>query len=248
MFLSDLTWPAVEAYLQHRDGIIIPIGSTEQHGPAGVIGIDAMLADMIARQVGDLTQTLVGPVLSIGIAEHHMAFPGTLSLRPSTLIALISDYIASLTHHGFRHFYFVNGHGGNVATLRVAFSEIQAQQRLSAADYPIYCAFTNWYDVAGVVELRREYYGEREGRHATPSEIAVVQYLRSDLIHSEPLPPPAPYQGAVHNAQDFREKYPDGRIAAYSSMANPEQGKVLFEAAVSGIAKQVNQFFTGGPG
>ncbi|TVT56674.1 MAG: creatininase family protein [Sedimenticola thiotaurini] len=245
MFLSDLTWPAVEAYLQHKDGIIIPIGSTEQHGPTGAIGTDAMLAEMIARQVGDLTQAMVGPVLSIGIAEHHMAFPGTLSLRPTTLIALITDYIASLAHHGFRHFYFVNGHGGNIATLRAAFSEIQSKQRQSAVDYHICCTFINWYDVEGVVALRRKYYGEREGRHATPSEIAVVQYLRSDLIHSEPLPPPVPYQGEIQGAKDFREKYPDGRIAAYSSMANPEQGKVLFDTAVKGIVKQVNQFFVG---
>jgi len=243
MNLQDLTWPDVEAYLKQKDSIIVPIGSIEQHGPSGVMGTDAMVAEAIAKDVGALTQVLVGPVVSIGIAEHHMAFPGTLSLRPSTLIALISDYINSLAHHGFRRFFFINGHGGNTSTLKAAFTEIHTQERLDARNRLIQCTVTNWYDVDDVVVLRKRYYGELEGRHATPSEIAVVQHLRSDLIHKRELPQPTPYQGEVYGAVDFRGKYPDGRVAAHSSMATPEQGCALYDLSVTGVAKLATRFF-----
>lgn len=94
-----------------------------------MIGTDAMVADAIARETGRRADLLVAPLFSIGVAEHHMAFPGTLSLRPSTLIALLLDTLHSLAHHGFRRFFFINGHGGNIATLKAAFSEIHAGQR-----------------------------------------------------------------------------------------------------------------------
>ncbi|MCW8905197.1 creatininase family protein [Sedimenticola sp.] len=244
MQLHDLTWPAVEAYLQRSGGVIIPIGSTEQHGPSGVIGTDAMVADAIARETGRRADLLVAPLFSIGVAEHHMAFPGTLSLRPSTLIALLLDTLHSLAHHGFRRFFFINGHGGNIATLKAAFSEIHAGQRGQGGDRALGCALVNWYEVADVVRLRKQYYADREGRHATPSEIAVIQYLRPDLIHDQPLPPPGPLRSEVQGADDFRAKYPDGRMGGWSDLANPQQGQALFEAAVRGLVRQVPAFFS----
>ncbi len=244
MQLQDLTWFEVENYLQHKDGIIIPIGSTEQHGPSGVIGTDAMVAEAVAREIGVSADVLVGPVQSLGVAEHHMAFAGTLSLRPSTLMAVLHDYIFSLLNHGFRSFFFINGHGGNVATLKAAFSDFQTAQRNNKS-YPSFrCTASNWYDVEEVSVLRKKYFAEKEGRHATPSEIAVVQYLRNELIHDAPLPPPAPPQGDIYGAQDFRQKYPDGRIGAYSELATPELGQSLFEAAVLGGEKEIKLFFS----
>lgn len=246
MQLHDMTWPEVEAYLQHSDGLIIPIGSTEQHGPSGAIGTDAMVAEAVARECGVRAGCLVGPLLSLGVAEHHMGFPGTVSLRPSTLIALLRDYTDSLARHGFGRFFFINGHGGNIATLKAAFSEIQAC-RHTAASYQLAgvprCTLANWYEVPAVVELRKQYYGDREGRHATPSEIAVVQYLRADLIRPEHLPPPGPVQGEVHGADDFRWKYPDGRIGSWPELATPEQGRALLEASVEGLVRRLRGFF-----
>ncbi|WP_428609863.1 creatininase family protein [Sedimenticola sp.] len=246
MQLHDLTWPDVEDYLQRSDGLMIPIGSTEQHGPSGVIGTDAMVAKAIARETGVRSDLLVGPLLSIGVAEHHMAFPGTLSLRPSTLIALLQDYLHSLAQHGFRQFFFINGHGGNIATLKAAFSEIQTGERERGGQRPLRCTLVNWYEVAEVVRLRKQYYGDQEGRHATPSEIAVIQYLRPDLIRKQPLPPPGPLQSEVQGAADFRAKYPDGRMGSWPDLATPAQGQVLFDAAVRGLAQQVPTFFSEG--
>ena len=95
------TWPEVEEYLQLCKGIILPIGSTEQHGPTGAIGTDALTAESVALEVSKRTGVLVTPTQSYGMAEHHLAFPGTMSLRPETLLMVIHDLVLSLASNGF---------------------------------------------------------------------------------------------------------------------------------------------------
>jgi creatinine amidohydrolase len=133
MQLQLQTWQEVEAYLRSSRGIILPIGSTEQHGPIGLIGTDTICAEVIARGVGEATGALVAPTIAVGMAQHHMGFAGSMTLRPSTLIAVLQDMVESLVRHGFERFYFLNGHGGNIATLAAAFSEIYAARSLSTA-------------------------------------------------------------------------------------------------------------------
>ena len=87
MLLQHQTWQEVETYLTRSNGIILPIGSTEQHGPNGLIGTDAICAEVIARGVGEAADAMVGPTIGVGIAVHHMGFAGSMTVRPSTLIA-----------------------------------------------------------------------------------------------------------------------------------------------------------------
>ena len=157
MLLHLETWPAVEDYLRRSRGIVIPIGSTEQHGPNGLIGTDAICAEVVARGLGEAAEALVAPTIAVGMAQHHLAFAGSMTLRPSTLIAVVRDCIASLARHGFRGFYFVNGHGGNIATLSAAFSEIYADASLASADNApaLRCRLRNWWQAPAVAALAR---------------------------------------------------------------------------------------------
>ena len=81
MLLTLSAWPEVEEYLTRSTGILIPLGSTEQHGPNGLLGTDAICPETIARGVAEKIDVMVGPTLNLGMAQHHLGFAGTISLR-----------------------------------------------------------------------------------------------------------------------------------------------------------------------
>jgi creatinine amidohydrolase len=244
MLLHLSTWQEVEAYLQQSQGIILPIGSTEQHGPTGLIGTDAICAEAIARGVGESTHAIVGPTINVGMALHHTGFPGTISLRPSTMIKLVLDYTTSLAKAGFTRFYFINGHGGNIATLKAAFSETYAHledlQILNA--HKVQCHVANWFMCSSVYKLAKELYGDQEGSHATPSEVAVTQYVYPEAIKQAPLSSEVGTGHKIYGATDFRQKYPDGRMGSNPALATPEDGQQFYELAVKELSQGYLEF------
>lgn len=246
MQLHLQTWEEVETYLKGSKGIIIPIGSTEQHGPNGLIGTDAICAEVIAREVGEVTGALVGPTISVGMAQHHLGFAGTITLKPSTLIAVINDYVTSLARHGFERFYFVNGHGGNIATAGAAFAEIYANASLrpSGNAPSLRCALKNWWETPSVQKLSKELFGNREGSHATPSEVSVTQYVYPEAIKRRDMGPPNPRVRNFADAEDYRRLFPDGRIGSDPTLATPEHGAKFIDVSVKDIAEEYERFLT----
>ncbi len=245
MELRFSTWQEVDAYLQSSKAIILPIGSTEQHGPNGLIGTDALCPESLAIALGEKTGALIAPTIAVGMAQHHLGFAGSITLLPSTLIAVIRDTVNSLTQHGFERFYFLNGHGGNVATASAAFSEIYSQSSMStgASDRPeVRCKLVNWWEADGVMALSKELFGEADGSHATCGEVSLTQYAYPHSIKSAEMDPPIAPTGAFYDAADFRRKFPDGRIGSNPSLASPEAGEKLFNKALAGLEKSYLAF------
>ena len=244
MQLHLSTWQEVERYLEGSTGSVIPIGSTEQHGPNGLIGTDAICPEVIGRSLGEAAGAMVAPTISVGIAQHHLGFAGSMCLRPSTLIALMRDYVVSLARHGFDRFYFLNGHGGNIATAGAAFAEIHSDVSMlvRAAPRPIRCKLANWWDGKGVRKLQEELYGEDEGQHATCSEVSVTQYAYPEAIKRVNFDGRAPAYSGIHDADDYRARYPDGRIGSLPSLSTPEHGKRFHDAAVADLAENYRAF------
>lgn len=248
MLLHLSTWPEVEAYLEQSKGIILPIGSTEQHGPTGLIGTDAICAEAIANGVGEATGTIVGPTINVGMALHHTAFPGTISLRPSTMIQLVRDYVTCLAKAGFTKFFFINGHGGNIATLKAAFAETYlhlADLNISNAQW-VKCQVGNWFMCGSVYQLAKELYGNQEGSHATPSEVAVTQYVYPEAIKQASLSSEVASGYKIYGADDFRQRYPDGRMGSNPALATPEHGKQFYELAVKELSNSYLEFLNVG--
>ena len=251
MLLQHSTWREVEAYLARSSVIVIPIGSTEQHGPIGLIGTDAICAETIAQALGARRAVLIGPTLALGVAQFNLAFPGTVSLRATTLMANIDDYVSSLARQGLTRFYFVNGHGGNIAPAQAAFQDLYASYSFTQSPCPIRCRLRSWWEYPNVNALRSSLYGEAEGLHATPSEVALTQYALPASVHgapetldsSETLDPTPPrlspefkrdHAGDNHfDATTHRVMFPDGRVGSDSALARPEHGRALLEAAIA---------------
>jgi creatinine amidohydrolase len=245
MLLQHQTWQEVEAYLNRSKAIIMPIGSTEQHGPNGLIGTDAICAETIARGVGEAANSLVGPTIGVGIAVHHMGFPGTMTVRPTTLIAIMHDYVLSLARHGFRRFFFINGHGGNIATVQAGFSEIYAAFEGAIGirrDEELRCRLANWWDGKVMSELAKELFGDDEGSHATASEVSVTQYVLPGTIKQATIDPPRAPTGRFHGPADYRRRFPDGRIGSNPALATPQKGQRFYDTAIRELAKTYSNF------
>jgi creatinine amidohydrolase len=244
MQLQLSTWLEVEAYLEHSRAILIPIGSTEQHGPNGLIGTDAICPETVARGVGDKTGALIGPTLVVGMSQHHMAFPGTVTLRPATLLAVIKDVVDSLARHGFERIYFLNGHGGNIAVARAAFSEIYAESSLQPAEGKPSprCKLGNWWSGTRVTKLSQRLFGSADGSHATASEVSVSYFAFPAAVKEVEMSPKVAPVGPILDATDYRRRFPDGRIGSDPSRASIEAGEKLYAAAVEDVAEDYEAF------
>jgi creatinine amidohydrolase/Fe(II)-dependent formamide hydrolase-like protein len=241
------SWPEVEAYLARSKTILIPIGSTEQHGPNGLLGTDALCAELIGRRAGEDTGIMVAPVFNVGQAQHHMAFAGTITLRPSTMIAAMVDWACSLAHHGFERLYWLNGHGGNIATINAAFSEMyHAQSFANSNRGPLVCKLRNWWELPGVSDVARRLFPVGEGHHATPSEVSVTYYFFPEAQKQVAMEPKIAPLGPIHDAADYRRRFPDGRIGSDPSQASPEAGEKIVSAAVKSLVAELRAFAQSG--
>ena len=232
--LALLSWREVEEYLSRSQLVLIPVGSTEQHGPNGLIGTDAICAETIAREAGQRLGALVAPTVSYGMSLHHMVFPGTVSLRPETLIAVIHDLVTSLFAHGFREFLFVNGHGGNTASGAAAMSGL-------AEEFPdARMRWVSWWLDSGVAACGQRLFGDRNGSHASPSEISVSMVAHPDAVR--PLDGPLDVEicrpRGIPGSRAFRTLYPDGRIGSDPSLARRQHGEALLEVAVDAVCRE----------
>ncbi len=140
MRVHDCNWMMLEEYLKHDDRVVLPIGSTEQHGYLS-LGTDAILAERVSAEAAEPLGVPVMPALPFGRAPYFAAFPGSMCVRASTYLALIRDLLDSLAKQGFRRIAIVNGHGGNNPAVGVVREWI-------AEDRPerVQVVFHSWYN------------------------------------------------------------------------------------------------------
>jgi creatinine amidohydrolase len=119
MRLWDANWLQVEEYLAHDDRVLVPLGSTEQHGYLS-LGVDALICERGAVEAAEPEWVPVLPVMPFGLTPGFTAFPGTVHIRSATYLALVWDLLDSLAGQGFRRILLVNGHGGNAPAATVA--------------------------------------------------------------------------------------------------------------------------------
>jgi creatinine amidohydrolase len=158
MRLADLNWLQVEEYLRGDDRVVLPVGSTEQHAYLS-LATDSILAERVSVEAAESLGVLVLPAMPFGISPGFAAFPGSVSLRPETLVAVVSEVLHTLHGQGFRRFLVVNGHGGNV----VAQEPLEAWARTRDAAR---LRFHSWWDSPAVRAAAAEVF-PGEAAHAS---------------------------------------------------------------------------------
>lgn len=174
LILQELSWTDIKNYLKTNDMVIIPLGSTEQHGPHLPLGTDFYEALGMAKMISAQTGVLVAPLTFIGYSSYHSGFPGTLSLQPETLEKVIFESVEWLLKYGFRRFLFFNYHGGNnVVQTRVI-------HRINHQTPGIAVAIGH-----GSPIQNEEENDEAMDWHAGVSETSLMLYLKPELVHLE---------------------------------------------------------------
>jgi creatinine amidohydrolase len=226
MQLSEATWTDVAAL--STDLALLPVGSTEQHGPHAPLGTDVLTAQAVADAGADRYdgEVLLAPPIHVGVAEEHRQFPGTLWVSPETFRATIRETVASLAHHGFDRVVIVNGHGGNVDALREVTATISRQD-------DAYAVAMTWFDAIDAADMG----------HAGPVETALVRHLDPALIREDRLERAretasekwGEWVRGVNLAVDAVE-FTDSGVVGDPTASDPDQGDRLLDDAGEALA------------
>jgi len=176
--LARLTWTEADEALRSARLALLPVGSLEQHGPHLTLDTDIAIAETLARRLaGDLgSEAVLCPPIGYGLSEHHMGFPGTLTLRPATFIGMFGDLVESLATWGMKRVLVVNGHGGNIDALRLV-------SRNARRDHGTLLAAIMWAQLAAT-EIAARAHSPQYG-HACEIETSVAMSLVPDRVYAD---------------------------------------------------------------
>jgi len=212
MHLAETTWP--DAADADADLAVLPVGSTEQHGPHAPLSTDALSAEAVAEAGTDAYdgEVAIAPTLPYGVSEEHRHFSGTLWLSPDTFRDVVREVIGSLAHHGWDRVVLVNGHGGNADALREVAAAATREGLARVA------AFT-WFDAVDPEDIGDAPDPDGMG-HAGSVETSVLMAHAPHLVREERL------AEAAEGAADGWGEWIAGTNLAYDSAAFAENGTV----------------------
>ncbi len=172
MHLESVSWTDVDDV--ETALAMVPVGSTEQHGPHAPLGTDTLNAETVAESAAERFDgpIIVSPAVPVGVAEEHRQFSGTLWTSESTFRAYVRDIVGSLAFHGFDRIVLVNGHGGNIASLREVAATITRNDDAYAVPF-------TWFEAVGE-------HSSRMG-HGGPLETSLLQHATPGTVHEHRL-------------------------------------------------------------
>ena len=235
---DNLTSRELGALAENNAVVLIPTGSTEQHGPHLPVGTDAILATWFAELtaqglVEKGVPAVVAPTFAIANSMHHMNFPGSLSLRPRTYMAALEEQCRAIAAHGFKRIAIINGHGGNIAPSKAALVDINIE-----LGFPVYFLEYIVVDEAPFLETQKGMI------HACESETALMlAYDESlvDPIYKETTGYPGGCtkwedEGVLHTFHRMEAHTVNG-VMGNSCAATREKGEAMAEATTKKLVE-----------
>jgi len=176
VFLGEMTNPEVEAFLKTHQTVIVPTGSTEQHGPHAPLLTDVLIPQEVARRVAPTIGAVVAPPINYALSYPHAGFVGLVHIRIPTFMSLVEDLCVSFATAGFKRIVFLNGHYDN--TYAIAYACANAADRLGkdVKAFPV-----NYWD-GMTAEESAEFFGLANGLHANAAETSAVLAINPNLV------------------------------------------------------------------
>ncbi|MFD1686009.1 creatininase family protein [Halobellus litoreus] len=240
MHLERETW--TDAEKSEAEVALLPVGSTEQHGPHAPLGTDTLDAEAVAAAAAEryADPVIVAPAIPVGIAEEHRRFSGTLWTTESTFRAYVRDVVGSLASHGWDRVVLVNGHGGNIGAL----NEVTA--RIVRHDDALAVPFT-WFDEVGD--------HSSEMGHAGPLETSLLRHTNPETVHEDRLEEAAEggsdrwgdWQGRVNLAVDS-EEFTDNGVVGDPRESSAELGEELLDRSADALCDLLDAIRDRDPG
>lgn len=224
--------------------VLLPVASTEQHGPHLATGVDDVLCGTICRRAAEMAgeqgrAVVVAPTLPFGLAEHHVAFGGSFTLGLSTYHVLLRDLCRSILRAGFSRILIVNGHGGNASALNALTVDLTRE-----LDAPI--ATTTYFHLAQA-EIAAELEDQKSVLHACEAETSMMMAVAPSSVRSDALPdafgPTFDSAGSalhqpIHLWKSFKDLSPSG-VLGDARRASRQKGERLVEACARALADRL---------
>lgn len=246
VMLEELSWASTAEYLRTESIVIVPVGSIEQHGPHLPLGTDTINVTFLACRAAEQTQVLVAPTIKTGVSFNHIDFPGTLSLQPETLVALVVDVVTSLIHHGFDKVIVLNGHGGNNAALETATIKL----RLKFTDQ-IIGLLHSWLlikDSPKLLQSPIRYHadeGETSRMLISAPELVDMTEAKSEIPHSKSglfnFQITEVFKQVVFYGLPRTKSVTQSGIFGDAHLANREKGQAMFDEAIRNFVNEINR-------
>jgi len=250
--LSEMTWEDVKKAVEDNQVIVLPVGSTEQHGQHLPLDTDAFLCLSVAVEAAKRSgHAIVAPPVVFGYSPHHMSFPGTITVNPHTLMNLLVEVTLSLVNHGFKKVLLLNGHGGNRGPVATAASEAQVKSGRKAK-----IAAASYFDF-GIEKVSSSRDSELGGMcHSCEYETSLELFLRPQLVRKEKIKrcmPPEVIKdyvfydllkpSIVDMTLDTGEFSPESGVCGDPTVASAEKGRRFFNAVVDDMAEFLKKFY-----
>jgi creatinine amidohydrolase len=253
--LHEMNWKQAKTAFQQTTTAVIPIGSTEQHGPHLPLGTDWIVANEISSRVAEKTKAIVLPVIPYGYAEYHMDFPGTMYVDKDHLRDLLMDLCRCLNKWGIKRILFINGHGGNVDVLQTVATKIRKK-------YAMLAGAIQWWEL-----LPPKIKGDVTESHGGTVETAIVRAIAPNIVDMSAafVPKVKSLTKNIETVSIVHSKFENGLIRIFLrvgdvsehgsmtevegasdvsdfSSATPELGKELLDKVVNQITRFIPEF------
>ncbi len=190
--VQEMNWVDFDALRKETDLVLIPLGAVEVYGPHLPLGADGIATTALAKRVAERVPAFIAPLIPVGYSAALDEFPGTLSVRPSSLVAYTRDVAESFIGWGCRRILFLNGHAGNVPYLNELSREL-------AAAHGVRCAQIDWWRfiqplVEDLVESdilphgHASEFGSSVMLHLVPEHVKSERALRTPPATTDPFP------------------------------------------------------------